>query len=43
MTSARTTSNRVVIAGGGFAGLSIAARLAQAGLPVTLLESSRWP
>ena len=34
------TSERVVIVGGGFAGLSIAARLAQAGLPVTLLEAS---
>jgi glycine/D-amino acid oxidase-like deaminating enzyme len=34
-------SNRIVIVGGGIAGLAIAARLAQAGLPVTVLEASR--
>lgn len=36
-----TLTNRVLIVGGGIAGLSIAARLAQAGLPVTLLEASK--
>lgn len=35
------TAERVVIVGGGVSGLSIAARLAQAGLPVTLFEASR--
>lgn len=35
------TSNRVLIIGGGVSGLSIAARLAQSGLPVTVLEASR--
>lgn len=34
-------SKRVVIVGGGISGLSIAARLAQAGLPVTVLEASQ--
>lgn len=34
------TSERIVIVGGGFAGLAIATRLAQAGQPVTLLEAS---
>ncbi len=33
-------AQRVVIVGGGIAGLSIAVRLGQAGLPVTLLEAS---
>lgn len=33
-------STRIVVVGGGISGLSIAARLAQAGLPVTVLESS---
>ena len=41
MTGSRHKSSRVVIVGGGFAGLSVAARLAQSGLPVTLLESAR--
>ena len=41
MTGPRHKSSRVVIVGGGFAGLSVAARLAQSGLPVTLLESAR--
>ena len=35
------TSDRIVIVGGGISGLSIAARLAQAGLPVTVLEASQ--
>ena len=35
------TAQRVVVIGGGVAGLSVAARLAQAGVPVTLLEASR--
>jgi glycine/D-amino acid oxidase-like deaminating enzyme len=34
------TSKRIVVVGGGIAGLSIAARVAQAGLPVTVLEAS---
>ena len=34
-------SERIVIVGGGFAGLSIATRLAQSGLPVTLLEAGQ--
>jgi len=35
------TSQRIVIVGGGIAGLSAAVRLAQAGLPVTVLEASK--
>lgn len=35
------TSSKIVIVGGGISGLSIAVRLAQAGMPVTLLEASR--
>jgi len=35
------TSKRIVIVGGGISGLSIATRLAQAGLPVTVLEASQ--
>ncbi len=35
------SSERIVIVGGGFAGLSAAARLAEAGLPVTVIESSK--
>lgn len=35
------TARRIVIIGGGVSGLSIATRLAQAGLPVTVLESAR--
>ncbi len=35
------SSERIVIVGGGFAGLSAAVRLAQAGLPVTVLEQSK--
>jgi glycerol-3-phosphate dehydrogenase len=35
-------SQRVIIIGGGVSGLSIAARLAQAGLPVLVLEASRF-
>ncbi|MFG0334623.1 MAG: FAD-dependent oxidoreductase, partial [Maioricimonas sp. JB049] len=40
MTRGAETSQRVVVVGGGFAGLSIAARLAQSALPVTLLEGA---
>ncbi|MEW4526382.1 FAD-dependent oxidoreductase [Maioricimonas sp. JC845] len=40
MTRGAETSQRIVIVGGGFSGLSIAARLAQSGLPVTLLEGA---
>jgi glycine/D-amino acid oxidase-like deaminating enzyme len=36
-----SSSERIVIVGGGFAGLSAAVRLAQAGLPVTVLEASK--
>lgn len=36
-----TTARRIVIVGGGVAGLSAAVRLAQAGLPVTLLEANQ--
>jgi glycerol-3-phosphate dehydrogenase len=36
-----SSSERIVIVGGGFAGLSTAVRLAQAGLPVTVLEASK--
>jgi glycine/D-amino acid oxidase-like deaminating enzyme len=40
--STRTTANnrRIVIVGGGISGLSIAVRLSQSGMPVTLLEAS---
>jgi glycine/D-amino acid oxidase-like deaminating enzyme len=41
MTARHLTSTRIVIVGGGVSGLSIAARLAQAGHPVTVLEGSR--
>lgn len=41
MTKSPHTAERVVIVGGGVSGLSVAARLAQAGLPVTLFEASR--
>jgi glycerol-3-phosphate dehydrogenase len=41
MNKQRATTQRIVIVGGGIAGLSAAVRLAQAGLPVTLLESSQ--
>ncbi len=34
-------AHRVIVIGGGFAGLAVAARLAQAGLPVTVFEASR--
>lgn len=37
----RAASKRIVVVGGGIAGLSIALRLAEAGLAVTLLEASR--
>ncbi|MEX2287173.1 MAG: FAD-dependent oxidoreductase [Planctomycetaceae bacterium] len=40
MPGASHTSGRIVIVGGGVAGLSIAARLAQSGLPITLLEAA---
>ena len=41
MSQRRTTTQRVVIVGGGVSGLSIAVRLAQSGLPVTLFEASK--
>ncbi|QDU40199.1 Anaerobic glycerol-3-phosphate dehydrogenase subunit A [Maioricimonas rarisocia] len=40
MTRGAETSQRVIVVGGGFAGLSIAARLAQSAVPVTLLEGA---
>ena len=36
----QTPSQRIVIVGGGFAGVSLAVRLAQSGLPITLLETA---
>jgi glycerol-3-phosphate dehydrogenase len=41
MSHLPSSSERIVIVGGGFAGLSAAARLARAGLPVTVLEASK--
>jgi len=41
MTGHADTTRRIVIVGGGISGLSIGARLSQAGLPVTVLEASR--
>jgi glycine/D-amino acid oxidase-like deaminating enzyme len=41
MNTQSATSRRIVIVGGGIAGLASAARLAQAGLPVTVLEASQ--
>jgi glycine/D-amino acid oxidase-like deaminating enzyme len=41
MNTPTATSQRIVIVGGGIAGLASAARLAQAGLPVTVLEASQ--
>lgn len=41
MNSPSHSAQRIVIVGGGFAGLSIAVRLSQAGLPVTLFEASQ--
>jgi glycine/D-amino acid oxidase-like deaminating enzyme len=40
MNTVSATSRRVVIVGGGIAGLATAARLAKAGFPVTLFEAS---
>ena len=40
MSSGATTSRRIVIVGGGIAGLASAMRLSQAGFPVTLFEAS---
>lgn len=40
MSSVATTSRRIVIVGGGIAGLATALRLSQAGFSVTLFESS---
>lgn len=40
MSTGTATSRRIVIVGGGVAGLATAARLSQAGYPVTLFESS---
>ena len=41
MPATSNKSGRIVVVGGGVAGLSITARLAQSGLPVTLLEASK--
>ena len=41
MTHVPDSSERIVVVGGGFSGLSTAVRLAQSGLPVTLLEKSQ--
>lgn len=41
MAATHHSSSRIVIVGGGFAGLSIAARLALADVPITLLEAAR--
>lgn len=41
MASHYHTSSRILIVGGGISGLSIAVRLAQANLPVTVLEASQ--
>jgi glycine/D-amino acid oxidase-like deaminating enzyme len=41
MPAIQHTSERIVVVGGGFAGLAVAVRLAQAGLPVTVLEAVR--
>ena len=41
MTRSGHTAERIVIVGGGISGLSVAVRLAQAGLPVTVLEASQ--
>lgn len=41
MTDRVHTSQRIIILGGGVSGLSIAVRLAQAGMPVTVLEAGR--
>jgi glycerol-3-phosphate dehydrogenase len=41
MNTQHAGSQRVVIIGGGIAGLAAASRLAQAGLPVTVLEASQ--
>ncbi len=41
MAASTRHANRIVIVGGGVAGLSIAVRLAQSGLPVTVLEASK--
>ncbi len=41
MNTQAATSHRIVIVGGGIAGLAAGARLAQAGLPVTIIESSQ--
>src|SRR6056297_2433057 len=40
-TVTKHTSARIVIVGGGIAGLATAVRVAQAGFPVTVLEASR--
>jgi glycine/D-amino acid oxidase-like deaminating enzyme len=40
MSPGATTSRRIVIVGGGIAGLAVAMRLSQAGFPVALFESS---
>lgn len=40
MTTGTQTSRRILIVGGGVVGLSIASRLAESGLPVTILEAA---
>ncbi len=41
MSQLSSSSERIVIVGGGFAGLSVAALLAKSGMPVTVIESSK--
>ncbi len=41
MSKNNSSSERIIIVGGGFAGLSAAVRLVQSGFPVTLIEASK--
>ena len=41
MMSTKSSAERIVVVGGGFAGLASATQLAQAGFPVTLIEASQ--